>query len=112
MSVTHSGRARVAAARGSDARRVVMKAHVVRHQGTRFHSAPLTKHIAYLKREGVTRDGENARMFDATSDTAEEHAFAERCEDDQHHFRFIVSMPKARSACRSPRGRTSASRRK
>jgi type IV secretory pathway VirD2 relaxase len=30
-------------------------------------------------------------MFDATSDTADERAFAERCEDDRHHFRFIIS---------------------
>jgi type IV secretory pathway VirD2 relaxase len=88
------GRGRRAAASirlRSDARRVVMKARVVRHQGTRFRSAPLPKHIAYLRREGVTRDGENARMFDAATDTAEERAFAERCEDDRHHFRFIVS---------------------
>jgi type IV secretory pathway VirD2 relaxase len=75
----------------SNARRVVMKARVVRHQGTRFRSAPLPKHIAYLKREGVTRDGETARMFDAAADTADERAFAERCEDDRHHFRFIIS---------------------
>ena len=70
---------------------MVIKARVVRHQGTRFRSAPLPKHIAYLKREGVTRDGENARMFDAATETADERAFAERCEDDRHHFRFIVS---------------------
>ncbi|MGE0573282.1 relaxase/mobilization nuclease domain-containing protein [Reyranella sp.] len=75
----------------SNARRVVMKARVVRHHGARFRSAPLPKHMAYLKREGVTRDGEDARMFDATSDTANERAFAERCEDDRHHFRFIIS---------------------
>ena len=75
----------------STSRRVVMKARVVRHHGTRFRSAPLTKHITYLKREGVTRDGTDARMFDATSDAAEERAFAERCEDDRHHFRFIIS---------------------
>lgn len=75
----------------SNARRVVMKARVVRHQGARFRSAPLPKHIAYLKREGVTRDGDDARMFDAASDTADERAFAERCENDRHHFRFIIS---------------------
>ena len=75
----------------SNARRVVMKARVVRHQGARFRSGPMPKHIAYLKREGVTRDGEDARMFDATSDMADERAFAERCEDDRHHFRFIIS---------------------
>jgi type IV secretory pathway VirD2 relaxase len=75
----------------STSRRVVMKARVVRHHGTRFRSAPLPKHITYLKREGVTRDGADARMFDAQSDAADERAFAERCEDDRHHFRFIVS---------------------
>ena len=75
----------------SNARRVVMKARVVRHQGTRFRSAPLPKHIAYLKRDGVTRGGADARMFDATSDAADEQAFAERTADDRHHFRFIIS---------------------
>src|SRR5579884_3430441 len=75
----------------SNARRVVTKARVVRHQGTKFRSAPLPKHIAYLKREGVTKDGEPARMFDAAGDEADERGFAERCEDDRHHFRFIVS---------------------
>jgi hypothetical protein len=75
----------------SNSRRVVMKARVVRHQGSRFRSAPLSKHISYLKREGVTRDGEDARMFDANSEVADERAFAERCRDDRHHFRFIVS---------------------
>jgi type IV secretory pathway VirD2 relaxase len=66
-------------------------ARIVRHQGKRFRSAPLSKHVAYLKREGVTRDGANARMFDVKSDNADSKAFAERCEDDRHHFRFTVS---------------------
>ena len=84
-------RAALSLSLSSTSRRVVMKARVVRHHGTRFRSAPLPKHIAYLKREGVTRDGADARMFDARSDAADERAFAERCEDDRHHFRFIVS---------------------
>jgi hypothetical protein len=75
----------------SNSRRVVMKARVVRHHGTRFRSAPFPEHLTYLKREGVTRDGVDGRMFDARSDAADEQAFAERCEDDRHHFRFIVS---------------------
>jgi len=75
----------------SPTRRVVVKARVVRHKGTKFRSAPLARHISYLKREGVTRDGADARMFDATSDNADTKAFAERCEDDRHHFRFTVS---------------------
>jgi type IV secretory pathway VirD2 relaxase len=66
-------------------------ARIVRHQDRRFRSAPLSKHVAYLKREGVTRDGADARMFDVKSDAADSKAFAERCEDDRHHFRFTVS---------------------
>jgi type IV secretory pathway VirD2 relaxase len=75
----------------SPGRRVVVMTRIVRHLGKRFRSAPLAKHIAYLKREGVTRDGADARMFDARSDEAETKAFAERCEEDRHHFRFTVS---------------------
>jgi type IV secretory pathway VirD2 relaxase len=93
-SQSHFGRGRRAAlslSLRSTSRRVVMKARVVRHHGTRFRSASMPKHMAYLKREGVTRDGADARMFDARSDAADERAFAERCEDDRHHFRFIIS---------------------
>ena len=75
----------------STQRRVVVKARIVRHQGRAFRSAPLTAHLSYLKREGVTRDGEKARMFDAGNERADDTAFAERCKDDRHHFRFIVS---------------------
>jgi type IV secretory pathway VirD2 relaxase len=84
-------RAALSLSLSSTSRRVVTKARVVRHHGTRFRSAPLPKHIAYLKREGVTRDGADARMFNGQSDAADERAFAERCEDDRHHFRFIIS---------------------
>jgi type IV secretory pathway VirD2 relaxase len=30
-------------------------------------------------------------VFDAETDRAEDAAFADRCQDDRHHFRFIVS---------------------
>ena len=66
-------------------------ARIVRHRGGRFRSAPLSKHVAYLKRDGVTRDGADARMFDAPPTTPTRKAFAERCEEDRHHFRFTVS---------------------
>jgi type IV secretory pathway VirD2 relaxase len=89
-----SGRGRAAALgirRPANSRRVIVKARTVRHKGTRFRAAPLARHIAYLERDGVTRDGRDASMFDARSETADGDAFAERCEDDRHHFRFIVS---------------------
>jgi type IV secretory pathway VirD2 relaxase len=84
-------RAALSLAARSPGRRVVVMARIVRHQGKRFRSAPLLKHVAYLKREGVTRDGADARMFAATTEDADTKAFAERCEDDRHHFRFTVS---------------------
>jgi type IV secretory pathway VirD2 relaxase len=84
-------RAALSLAARSPGRRVVVMARIVRHQGKRFRSAPLSKHVAYLKREGVTRDGADARMFSATTEDADTKAFAERCEDDRHHFRFTIS---------------------
>jgi type IV secretory pathway VirD2 relaxase len=69
----------------------VIKARIVRHHGARFRAAPLARHIAYLERDGVTRDGRDASLFDARSDQADGNAFATRCGDDRHHFRFIVS---------------------
>jgi type IV secretory pathway VirD2 relaxase len=75
----------------SSTRRVVVKARVARHQGRSFRSAPLSAHLSYLRREGVSRDGEKGVMFDAGSDRSDDLAFADRCKDDRHHFRFIVS---------------------
>lgn len=76
-------------------RRVVVRSRIIRHRGRTFRSTPLAAHVAYLKREGVTRDGEKARMFDSQSDSADDKAFAGRCRADRHHFRFIVSPEEA-----------------
>lgn len=75
----------------SSSRRVVVAARIARHSGKAFRSAPLSAHLSYLKRDGVTRDGAKAVMFEAGSDRANDVAFAERSKDDRHHFRFIVS---------------------
>jgi hypothetical protein len=61
-------RAALSLASRTPSRRVVVMTRIVRHRGGRFRSVPLSKHVAYLKREGVTRDGTDASMFDATSD--------------------------------------------
>jgi type IV secretory pathway VirD2 relaxase len=84
-------RAALSLASRSPSRRVVVMARIVRQRGGRLRSAPLSKHVAYLKREGVTLDGADARMFDLTSDDADTKAFVERCAEDRHHFRFTVS---------------------
>jgi len=72
-------------------RRVLVKARVVRGRSLGARRAPLTAHLSYLKRDGVARDGTKGQMFDAARDQADDRAFAERCRDDRHHFRFIVS---------------------
>lgn len=90
-SVFGRGRASgLAASRGLGprARRVVIKARVVRQTKGR---APLSLHLKYLQREGVTQDGERGRMFGADRGVADAAAFAETAAEDRHHFRFIVS---------------------
>lgn len=72
-------------------RRVVVNARIARHQGRAFRAAPLSAHLNYLKREGVGHDGEKGILFDADTDVADDRAFAERAQDDRHHFRFIIS---------------------
>jgi len=69
----------------------VIKARVVRDHGSWFRSAPLAKHVSYLRRDSVTRDGTDARIFDVGTDAADGRAFAARCAEDRHHFRFIIS---------------------
>jgi len=77
--------ARLLQARGRGA---MVKARVVRPMRS---PGALRAHIGYLKRDGVTRDGSPGKLFDAAGDAADGRAFAERCEGDRHHFRFIVS---------------------
>jgi type IV secretory pathway VirD2 relaxase len=67
---------------------VVIKTRVVRHSA---RAAPLAAHLTYLRRDGVTRDGEKARLFGPETDNVDARDFAARCEGDRHHFRFIVS---------------------
>ncbi|MCK1635441.1 VirD2 family relaxase/mobilization nuclease [Bradyrhizobium sp. 162] len=87
------GRGRVASVRANRlltgrSRLVTIKTRVVRHTA---RTAPLAAHLGYLRREGVTRDGEKAHLFGRDTENADPKAFAERCQNDRHHFRFIVS---------------------
>ncbi|WP_374636116.1 relaxase/mobilization nuclease domain-containing protein [Agrobacterium salinitolerans] len=86
----HGQRASIQANRliTSRSRGAVIKVRVVRHTA---RAAPLAQHLNYLRREGVTRDGEKARLFGPETENADASVFAERCQDDRHHFRFIVS---------------------
>jgi type IV secretory pathway VirD2 relaxase len=87
------GRGRVASMRAnrlltSRTSLATVKTRIVRQAARR---SSLGAHLAYLRREGVTRGGEKALMFGAQTDDADIKGFTERCEGDRHHFRFIIS---------------------
>ncbi|MDO5952142.1 relaxase/mobilization nuclease and DUF3363 domain-containing protein, partial [Pseudomonas aeruginosa] len=70
-------------------RRVTIKTLLVNHQ--RASPQSLAKHLRYIERDGAGRDGEPGRAYGPQADEADLDAFKERCADDRHHFRFIVS---------------------
>jgi type IV secretory pathway VirD2 relaxase len=74
---------------GAGRRRVVVKARVVRLRGGDLGAA--RAHLRYVQRDGVTREGESGRLYDAVVDEADGKAFLERSAGDRHQFRFIVS---------------------
>ena len=70
-------------------RRVTIKTLLVNHQ--RASPQALAKHLRYIERDGVGRDGEPGQAYGPQADTADLDAFKERCAADRHHFRFILS---------------------
>ncbi len=73
---------------GAGARRVVIKAHVLRLNATGAKAAAL--HLRYIERDGVERDGSRGVLYNAQG-----HARAEALEqprfDEKHQFRLIVA---------------------
>ena len=70
-------------------RRVTIKTLLVNQQ--RASPQSLAKHLRYVERDGVGRDGEPGQAYGPQTDAADLDAFKERCADDRHHFRFILS---------------------
>jgi len=86
------------------ARRVTVKARVVKLRGAKALGAAAA-HLRYVQRDGVTREGEQGRLYSTFSDDADGKAFLERGEGDRHQFRFIVS-PEDGAALENLRGFT------
>ena len=70
-------------------RRVTIKTLLVNQRNASPQS--LAKHLRYIERDGAGRDGEPGRAYGPQANEADLDAFKERCQDDRHHFRFIVS---------------------
>jgi type IV secretory pathway VirD2 relaxase len=71
-----------------DARRVVVKAHVVRLTARGARAAAL--HLRYIERDGVEKDGSKGVLYDADGAVRRE-IFEEPRLGERHQFRFIVS---------------------
>lgn len=74
---------------GPQARRVIIKARLVvlKQAGARSTQ----KHLRYIERDGVTRDGGRGQLYGVDTDLADGQAFEARGRHDRHQFRFIVS---------------------
>ncbi|WP_202841534.1 DUF3363 domain-containing protein [Luteimonas saliphila] len=60
---------------------------VLKHAGERSTQ----KHLRYIERDGVTRDGGRGQLYGPETDRADGDAFEQRGRGDRHQFRFILS---------------------
>ena len=83
------------AGRGLDqrARRVVIKTRLVNLR--RASARSTQKHLRYIERDGVTREGGRGQLYGPQTDNADAGAFERRSEGDRHQFRFILSADDA-----------------
>ena len=72
----------------SGQRRVIVKARYTMIAGDLTNAR---KHIGYIVRAGVSRDGTPGRAYDAAGDDAEVTQFLRRSASDGYQFRFVVS---------------------
>jgi type IV secretory pathway VirD2 relaxase len=70
------------------ARRVVVKAHLLRMGPTAAKAAAL--HVRYIERDGVEKDGSKGKLYDAQG-TVRARVFEQPRAGEKHQFRFIVS---------------------
>ena len=73
---------------GGAGRHVVIKARIVT---MKTGSQAAGAHLRYLVRDGVTREGEPAKLYDCDSESVDGGKFTARGAGDRHQFRFIVA---------------------
>lgn len=77
--------------RSSNPQRVIVKFHLVRHHSAYQGHQSLSRHINYLQRDGVTKDGEPAVLYGPDQDVVDPTQILDEWSKDRHHFRIIVS---------------------
>jgi type IV secretory pathway VirD2 relaxase len=87
-----AGKVKLAVERPAGSQRVIVKIKPVVHARVGGGGAgSVMRHALYVEREGADRDGDKVRVFDRDLERADGAAFVERCQDDRHHFRVILS---------------------
>jgi len=71
-------------------RRVMVKAYIAK-PGKIVGAGVFSKHLNYLQRDGVERDGTGGELYSREGREVDTDAFAKRSQTDRHQFRFIVS---------------------
>jgi len=74
---------------GPSYRRVVIKTRIVKLRSGGIDAA--RAHLRYIQRDGVSKEHEPGRLYDAAHDEVDGKAFLDRSDGDRHQFRFIVS---------------------
>jgi len=74
-------------------RRVVVKASIKRMVGT--GAAKLKDHLSYLERDATQKDASPGKLYGSLIHDVDAESFRDRCKDDRHHFRFVVSAEDA-----------------
>lgn len=79
----------------SSGQRVVVKARYVKHKAGAMSAgggaASLRDHLKYISRNEAGKDGEKAVLFNDQEEGLDRKGFLELCQNDRHHWRFIIS---------------------
>lgn len=79
----------------SSGQRVVVKARYVKHKAGSMKAgggaASLRDHLKYISRDAAGKDGEKAVLFNEQEEGLDRKGFLELCQNDRHHWRFIIS---------------------
>ena len=76
-------------AKQSFSRRVIVKFSLAKMQG---NGGKIFKaHMDYVARESAAQENEQGGLYNAIEPEADAESFAERCKDDRHYFKIIVS---------------------
>jgi type IV secretory pathway VirD2 relaxase len=70
-------------------RRVIIKTRLVVAKRSSPYST--ARHLRYIERDGVKREGGQGQLYGPAKDEADAKAFEDRVREDRHQFRFIVS---------------------